>query len=248
MESSEKPFQQSVEEGMAEAGPKYNFRQIERLQKSAEALVQQLKEKIDNEEYDMLIGDDVSGRIPTLILRGVINERRHQLSKDKSSQVNEIPTKFIVGGRAYDVENTEEIIKFLEKIKPQIKKKALLVTEYMDSGKGMDKMARAFNRAGIDFDVATFASFENPDFYQKNCDNLSGHEIFAGEEGFEHVSGIYGQRGFAGIMKHHEHESAHAVRYKGHYERMPLEKQKNINQAREDVKILAAEVVKKVWG
>ncbi|MEK7647285.1 MAG: hypothetical protein AAB378_02855 [Patescibacteria group bacterium] len=246
MESAEKPLQQP-EEGGVETGPKYNFGQIERLQKSAESLVQQLKEKIDGDEYDMLIGDDVSGRIPTLILRSVINERKRQLHMDKSPQENEIPTKFIVGGRAYDVENMEEVMKFLEKIKPQIKKKALLVTEFMDSGNGMNKMARAFNGAGIDFDVATFASFEDPDFYQKNCDNLRGHKIFVGQEGFEHVSGIYGQRSFVGVMKHHSHESAHAIRYKKRYN-IHLEPQGSINKAHHDVKILADDVIKKVWG
>lgn len=237
---------------IAEAEPKYNFEQIKALELSAVSLVSQLKEKIDGDEYDMLIGDDASGRIPTLVLRSVINERKRHLRADKSPKENEIATKFIAGGQTRKVNNTEEVVKFLEKIKSQIKKKALLVTEYMNSGKGMDKMAEAFNRTGIDFDVATFASFKDPDFYQKNCDNLSGHEIFAGGKGFEHVMSIYGKNGLAGVEKDDggrddPHRDAHTIASKGHYERARPVNQRNINRAREDIKILTDEVVKKVW-
>jgi hypothetical protein len=118
-------------------------------------LVKKLKESIDKGEYDMLIGDDASGRIPTLILRGVINDRNRKLNPDLKSSESEIKTRFVAGGQLRSIEQLKSAI---EKLRPEVKKKALVVTEYIYSGKSMERFSSILKNLNIPFDIATLKS------------------------------------------------------------------------------------------
>lgn len=80
-------------------------------------------------EYDLIIGEDTSGRLPALVLRGVINARRQALGLEKSA------IRFICGTR---VEPVPERV-----IPPQRSdaSRALIVTECVDSG---DSIVRVY--------------------------------------------------------------------------------------------------------
>ena len=89
MEKFEKVIKKENE---SEANPEYCFEgEFKELESLVLPLIEKLKENIDKGEYDMLIGDDASGRIPTLILRGIINER---------NRGSKVKTRFVAGGTA----------------------------------------------------------------------------------------------------------------------------------------------------
>ncbi len=108
-------------------------------------------------EYDTVIGDDVSGRVLALLLHKIISAERVRNSKPKDT------IYFVSSGKHYDNENIAnwrnigpEIEKFLRTKKDTIKK-ALFVTEYIESGITTEKMCKIFQHIGIDFDIASLS-------------------------------------------------------------------------------------------
>ena len=90
-----------------ETEPTYHFKEVFReLESLIFPLIEKLKENIDKGEYDMLIGDDASGRTPTLVLRGIINVRNRKLHPELKPSEAETKTRFVAGGR---VENDKEL-------------------------------------------------------------------------------------------------------------------------------------------
>ncbi|MEK7463307.1 MAG: hypothetical protein AAB621_03040 [Patescibacteria group bacterium] len=139
-----------------ETKPEYFFEaEFKELELLVLPLIEKLKENIDKGEYDMLIGDDASGRIPTLILRGIINSRKRELNPYLKSSESEIKTRFVAGGQ---LRSTEQLISVIEKLKPEVKNKVLIVTEYISSGRSMEKLSSALKGLGIPFDIATLKS------------------------------------------------------------------------------------------
>lgn len=118
-------------------------------------LIEKLKENIDKGEYDMLIGDDASGRIPTLVLRGIINARNRELHPELKSSESEIKTRFVAGGHA---KNDKELKIVFKKLKLEIKKKSLIVTEYIFSGESMERFSNVLKKLDIPFDIAALRS------------------------------------------------------------------------------------------
>ena len=139
-----------------ETEPTYHFKEVFReLESLIFPLIEKLKENIDKGEYDMLIGDDASGRIPTLVLRGIINVRNRKLHPELKPSEAETKTRFVAGGR---VENDKELKSALEKLKLEVKKKALVVTEYIHTGKSIKRFSNILKELGIPFDIATLKS------------------------------------------------------------------------------------------
>ena len=166
-----------------ESTPKFHFIEIAEIEPAMVSLVNQLKEKIESGEYDTLISDDVGGRIPTLVLRKIIKE----LNPDQK-----IETYFIASGEVYlptpaDKEKYGELQKHLKKVTAKTKK-ALVVTQYIFTGKTLIRLASALKEAGVEnFDIAVVAasrSFEK--FEQKQKSVLRGvlgdNNLYVGDE------------------------------------------------------------------
>lgn len=101
-------------------------------------------------EYSVLVGDDTSGRIPTLILRKVINA----VYQDRGFPP--IPTLFFP--REYFAPHNAALRKRVEKIQETATgSRGLIVTEAIDSGFGVGKIAWEVYHAGVHTDVATIA-------------------------------------------------------------------------------------------
>jgi len=174
-----KKFLEKVKKTTGLEGPverKYNFKEIAELEKPIENLVGQLKEAIDSGKYDTLIGDDASGRIPTLILRKVILERFRKLHPDATPEQEReaVKTFFIAGGYA---KNNEELRKFFsEKLKNNVTKKVLFITEAIVSGSTVNRVIRLLEGEGISSDVAAVESPYVPN--KESADIIA--EIFKG--------------------------------------------------------------------
>jgi hypothetical protein len=111
----------------------------------------------DIASYDTIIGDDASGRLPTLFLREIANNKRAKEGKENSK------TFFLVGGRYTDEQIFQASTDFISSMKPMLGR-VLLATEHIASGYGMKRMAKIFQQEGISFDIAS-VSVERPDVF-----------------------------------------------------------------------------------
>lgn len=152
-----------------ETKPEYFFEEeFKELESLVLPLIEKLKENIDKGEYDVLLGDDASGRIPTLILRGIINERNRKLHPELRSSESEIKTRFVAGGQ---IKSRDTLKAAIKEIESGVKKKVLVVTEYISSGRSMERFSTILKELNIPFDIATLRS--EFDAGQSNFQKLS---------------------------------------------------------------------------
>jgi hypothetical protein len=186
-------------------------------------------------DYDTIISDEASGRLVSLFFRELINKKRQKLNR------NQVQTYFIKGGFFNEGKTSrkvkESIREFLAKKKPQIKR-ALLVTEYIQTGEKVVPLVEAVESSGIDFDVAAVSVDEvffsevkrSPEFYQPLANRLryggkNSHGLF------------FWNKTFTGVEKDIKDESIHPRRH-------PSASQEVINQSRRDIKLIAGEIEK----
>jgi len=65
--------------------PEKEIRHVEvaELEMSSKKIIEQIQDRIEREEYGIIIGDDASGRIPTLIIGGLIRKNRYSFESDR---------------------------------------------------------------------------------------------------------------------------------------------------------------------
>lgn len=184
----------------------FHFEEIAELEPAIISLTKQLKEKIENGEYDTLISDDAGGRIPTLILRKIIKE----VIPDK-----ELRTFFIASGKTYypnpidDPKDYKILLSYLEqKVAPETKK-ALVITQYIHSGKTLIHFLETLRETGItDIDMAAVDAmphFEREELLRRL---LGKNNLYIGSREWHRL--------------HEEHEKLGGVRKsKGEYSPFP---------------------------
>lgn len=106
-----------------------------------------IKLERDLPSYDTILSDDTGGRLPSLFLRKIIDRVR---SKNKLELVK---TYFLATGRHGLIKKDEAVKNFLASKKKEIGK-ALVVTEYIESGDSIVKIMKLLEELGINFDVA----------------------------------------------------------------------------------------------
>lgn len=227
------------------AETEYKHEEIEAIRKPFFSLVEKLKENIDAETYDVLIGDDASGRIPTVALRNLMAEKMRQAHPDMSPEEDREMLKayFIAGGKINT--NTEKLEEFFAKIKPTIKKRALFVTEYIATGESMKRIGEIMEKVQVPFDIATLGFVV--DQYAQREEEIKNflikHKIFSGEYTIPPAApDIYGAHNLAGVEKDPFQEGAHAEPYfsAGRFNRRI--------ESRDDVKKLSDEATAKTWN
>lgn len=106
--------------------------------------------------YALVVGDDTSGRLPALILWKVINQVNARNGRQK------VPITFI---QTYSEFHSK---KYLQRAawarrsgiwKGLAGQRALVVTEFISSGKHLGQLTGLLREAGISFDVATLGSY-----------------------------------------------------------------------------------------
>lgn len=221
----------------------YANEEIESIRKPFLNLVEKLKEDIDSGTYDTLIGDDASGRIPTLALRNVMAERMRQSHPELSPEEerDRLKTYFVAGGRIDT--NTENLEEFFDKIKTTVKKRALFVTEYIASGESVKRIGEMLENHGISFDIATLAF--SIDEHEQRTEQVKffmiRHKIFSGEyRNLMSAPKIYEKHNLAGVVKLSNQKSAHA--YKFFDGNNPI-----LEKSRDDIKKMSTDTSKEVW-
>lgn len=224
----------------------YAHAEIEALKVPFSRLVYKLKEDIDAGTYDMLIGDDASGRIPTMALRKVFANRMRATHPDITPDEDReaLKTYFVAGGRSRHEDQYEHMRSFFEKIAPEVRRRALVVTEYIQSGESIRRLVKLLDAEHIPFDIATisFGIDERDERSEEVRDFFRNHTIIAGI--VTRNAGaplIYDRQDLAGVEKSVQPLNAHAVRY--------FEKNsQDFLAARGDISRLADEALKENWN
>ncbi len=142
---------------------------IQQMKEPARRILEQIRAQIENGEYQLLIGDDVSGRLPTLLFREIINGIYREKGRD------EIPTRFIAGtahygdsssyGNEREQEKKTTISELIVKTREEIStlNKVLILTDAIESGRSLQPVVEVLNEMGINFDIASLALMEDPE-------------------------------------------------------------------------------------
>jgi hypothetical protein len=210
---------------------------FDELKRNLKKLIMQLKENIENDKYDVLLGDDASGRIPTLILREVINKVKERVLGEKEK----IETKFIAGGKGiqWEPEKIEKAKELFKKMNLE-GKKVLVVTEYMGGGEGLWVLIKVLSKyVGSNFDCAVLASGLKKKDYMFRFSDFKEDNLFIAYEK-KPPSSVYGEYGMGGVKK----EDKLDVLAK-RQEDVP---QWYINFNRKLVKDVAEEIFEEIWG
>lgn len=261
METLEKPNKKSLETKEKEI--QYHFEEMAEIEPAAIELVKQLKEKIENGEYDALISDDAGGRIPTLLLRKIFRE----ITPDKK-----IGTLFVAAGHSlpnrgnYDrldnpnfefeddkVEDGnitnkkigtdyQKLLDYLKKFKEQNKvTKPLLVTQFIRRGASIGALSYALHDVGIQADIAALEIAFEDDFW---------HYISPGTKVFYAPKDRLARKGRS-LKISEEHEKLSGVeKTKGEYSPIPLatRKREHPSVPYSEFANLAQQLEKKYYG
>ncbi len=226
---------------------------IGQLRNPLKNIIGELSAGIDSGEYGLIIGEDTSGRISTLILNDVLGT----LYKEKG--YDEPKTVFVTGsggsggqldgiGLEVKMANLAMYIKdVLSKQTDTEKfKKVLISTETIQKGYSLLPLVQVLRELGLDFDIVSIGieKTKSLDDIQK----LLGTKIYYGMRGTPDVKG---QRGLSGVDKTSENfisKSGNINLFSKPFKKSLPEDEKtslqqSINLARKDVKNLSRELV-----
>jgi len=139
-------------------------------------LLDRLQPNFKRDVYGVLISDETSGRIPTLLIRDTLNVQKEKLGK------RPIPTLFLMGlssKKEYDPQLKQEFARRISKIqKENPGKRALLVTERISGGWHIGNMSDLLTELGMPHDVAALRMDFDPETIQRNRE-LDGYPPIA---------------------------------------------------------------------
>lgn len=147
------------EEGRDESLKEHQRKILHNLGAPALRIVEALRPELEAGAYQVLIGDDASGRLHTRLLQGVINAvyKKHGRSP--------VAVRFVAGSGNFidhhkvSPAKVEMLERFVAKLKSDILElnRVLVVSDIVISGKSLAPLAQALAKEGIAFDVAQFA-------------------------------------------------------------------------------------------
>ncbi|HPW34658.1 MAG TPA: hypothetical protein PK367_02800 [Candidatus Paceibacterota bacterium] len=207
---------------------------IEDLRRPVERIMSQIIESVEGGQYSVIIGEDCSGRIPTLIFSRIINKIYD------GRNINHPSVYFIAGSKGFssnpnDFEpKVKAISDFVEKIKVKMKKgsKILIVTDTISTGSSLAPLIDALKRFDVDYEIATITLRE----LDEDDKRLIDGKIFNGGRVF--TPQIYKKNNLSGVYKVPTDLHSNVL--------MSIESSRDsVNRARQDVVTLADEISKK---
>jgi hypothetical protein len=203
-------------------------KEIEEIMPAMQSGISELREAIINGYYDALVGDDTSGRIPTLILRGVISHVNTALGRPS------LPAIFVKGrGEGLPEKDSQKLLQKMHALtKGSDKPRALIVTEYMSGGGHVAGIGKVIHQANVAYDI--FAVGKNLDIINyRNEGVIRGDEnIFPTARILERCPSLYRNRALSGYTLGLDEK----VRF------IP-EHRDSFNQARKDVQAAVARLI-----
>ncbi len=174
-------------------------------------LLQKLVIPIRNQDFQYIISDDLSGRIPAEIIQRGANLFYTQTGKPS------IPILGIRGGWSFHeaielrrdklqhaTQAEVDIATLKLKINPPTNpNKALLITEYIETGRTMKNLILQLTKIGLKIDVASMGIKLNPDSYQTTGIIPSGSSLFYGDK-FEQKPSIWNKPELLGYNRNRQ--------------------------------------------
>ncbi|MFH0779669.1 MAG: phosphoribosyltransferase [Parcubacteria group bacterium] len=127
-------------------------------------ILEQMRDRIDNKEYKLIIGDDASGRIPTFIFRKFLKKVYGKEDAKKLQTLffagfgagGELRRKINLGENGL-VDKKQKMSDFISQhsIKLNAEERVLLVTDTINTGSSIKPMIEALQALGYAVDVAT---------------------------------------------------------------------------------------------
>lgn len=200
------------------------------LVRAFEVLTIRLKPFIHS--YDTIIGDDISGRLPTLVIA--------ELARKKRDQMGLMPPQifFINAGSNVSIpinaEKTLPKIRDLIKNHTRVNRKILIITEYVYSGDSISGLANEFRKQNLKPDLCILDSVADPDF----INSLAGYKKFVGAVGGDSAAPFYLNSWLTGLLSV---GCSPIAAKRGAYS---YEQEASTIQARRDMKLIAAELWK----
>lgn len=208
------------------------------LLKTIARLVLELKESIA--QYDTILSDDASGRLISLILKKVADSAPQRENKPP------IKTYFLAGGRHAFYGRKQPLARFLQSKRNEFGK-ALLVTEFIDTGTSLSKLSGLLDEFDIDHDIAAVSARED---YINKLDDAADerehtHDKLIKIKGRLH----YGAIDSSGAVLHDNRMSGVKKSRTLSADNQKIIKddrvaQKTINESREDISKIASEFTK----
>lgn len=179
--------------------PDYNHEILENSVPCFLELLLDLAPAIREHKYNVILGDDSSGRIPALIIGGLMKK----IYKDDGLKSPQI--LFLSGGRHTGEEEQRDkkvdkyVGKLLEnkRIKPE--DKILFVTEYLSSGQSEARIINILKKQGLTCGLAHLSTFMNEKEASEYSKTLKGVDVYKGTTSY--ISPLWGQYKMAGVEK-----------------------------------------------
>jgi len=183
-------------------------------------------------DYDTIISDDASGRIPALIIKKIIDRRRQELGLPES-----IPISFIASGRFNNVSAKLEAGRVLSSFFEQrgtALGRALVVTEFIATGGTIERLAKIMENQGVDFQIAAVSASYDEKHYADACfeNMICGKYSESSGAQFHSIQRYTGVRKIRTISDSGGIISAHPIKAEDYSPR-------DVRMARRDVKVLA---------
>lgn len=135
--------------------------EVSTLEEPLLKIAQELKPHLEAGEYSLIIGDDTSGRLPTLVV--------HNLADYISEHQNlpKLPTVFVQAGRKIGYKHLKKQVEDLKnRYKVPQTSRALVVTESVSSGESINILLDELLTAGIATDLVSVVISGEEEYYR----------------------------------------------------------------------------------
>ncbi len=222
--------------------PPYNIPAMAEIEPAMLDLAEKMKAKLISGEYDYIISDDRSGRIPSLIFKKIMED----LHPDKKISILHIAAGYrltwvlraisrsVKERSKPDYKQAEpdykQILAALNKhVKPAVKNKALIVTEYIHSGESVKALKYVLHQAGLKFDIAAVNALEKEDIKEPGVEFFYSNQYIGSENPL-----LANAQDYAGVEKGEEYLAhpelwSKVMRHKG--KTFTPEQEAKLNQA-----------------
>ncbi len=234
------------------------FEEVAELELPIKIIIEKIKSRIENDEYGLIIGDDASGRIPTLILGNFIQKVSEQRGLVRPNIIF-IPGKLMgpilgFGGDSMRKKLENHISKF----GATEEKRVLIVTDAILSGGSLETLVKLLKKSGYICDIATIGIEEEPidieappkdlEYLETHESKLSGAEIISGEYEsgdriYPNTPKIYRQRTLSGVIKKAGQTRSKTIKSEESDEEEKRWIQSQINQARKDAGVVTDHLI-----
>lgn len=227
---------------------KITLEEIAELEEPIKNIIGKIKERIEKGEYGIIIGDDASGRIPALVLGGLI-KKISKLRNLSEPNIIFIPGKL---NNPQDEKMAEMLQNHLSKYGVKKEGRVLVVTEAIVSGQTLSVLSALLKKLGFVADIAAIGIEDQYSFMEnereKNLGNsniISGDYIRKGSLGESHTPLVYGKRREkTGVYKNSGDLKSQSVKSMyGNTQINKTEIQKKINETRIEANILVDKLV-----